>query len=119
MLVTLTNYDNGMVSDYFALPDSLTAIEESAFENCRTEVILVPSDVTEIGNRAFAGSDVLRFVRLPSGLSAGAIAGDAFADSPNVSIIGVPGSGAEIYALQNGIPFIPHSFFGDPSGSNG
>lgn len=119
MLVTLTNYDNGMVSDYFALPDSLTAIEESAFENCRTEVILVPSDVTEIGNRAFAGSDVLRFVRLPSGLSAGAIAGDAFADSPNVSIIGVSGSGAETYALQNGIPFIPNSFFGDPSGSNG
>ena len=117
MLVTLPDYDPEW--DYFGLPDSLTAIGESAFENCGTKVILVPPYVTEIGSRSFAGSDVLRFVQLPSGLSAGAIADDAFADSPYVSIVGTPDSGAEIYALENGIPFIPNSFFGDPSGSNG
>jgi len=51
------------------IPDTVTEIEESAFQNCRSLVrVKIPDDVTEIGNGAFCECDSLRYIQLSTNL---------------------------------------------------
>ncbi|MBR4501845.1 MAG: leucine-rich repeat protein [Clostridia bacterium] len=88
----------------FVLPDFLTSIEEEAFCGFTAEVVLIPGRVTDIGARAFADAPALRQIYIPSNVTS--IAGNAF-ENDNVMIFGQPGTYAESYAADHGIPFVP------------
>lgn len=48
----------------FTLPSTVTAIEAGAFHNATSLVsMVIPASVTDIGDRAFAGADNLRYVK--------------------------------------------------------
>ena len=52
-----------------SLPQSLTLIEEEAFNNCGIESIVIPNGVTRINEATFGGCGSLRSVTLPAGLT--------------------------------------------------
>ena len=84
------------------LPNSLTMIEEQAFQNTVSEMVILPDIVSYIGPKAFGDSDVLRAVMLPGGNID--IATDAFEGS-EVTIFAPNGSAAEAFAKAHSIPF--------------
>jgi len=65
--------------------------------------VVLPETVTEIGEGAFSGRDVLEQLNLPAGVKT--IGADAFSGCSNLTIYGVRGSYAETYAFENDIPF--------------
>lgn len=87
------------------LPDHLNYIDESTFEGCvKLSSVYIPDDVLRIDCRAFADCSGLTSVRIPSSVTS--IVEDAFEGcSSDLVILGTPCSYAEIFALQNGIPF--------------
>ena len=66
--------------------------------------IILPGGLTEIAPEAFAGSE---FDSLYIPESVTTIAEDAFGDRTSLTIIGVPGSAAEIFAQNHGFDFVP------------
>lgn len=73
------------------LPDSITEIEEGAFNYCsRLEKVVIPSSVRKIGNRAFIGCTRLRKVVIPEGVSK--IGSDAFYQCKSLVNVKIPGS---------------------------
>lgn len=110
-----------------ALPDGLTKIEYDAFRDCiALETIALPDSVQEIGSSVFSGCTSLRSVTVPKSTSklilyafanctsleeihihedVTAISDNAFNNCPKLTIYGKPGSYAEKYAQQYGIPF--------------
>ena len=67
-----------------SFPASLMVIEAEAFEGTPFQAIIIPDTVTAIGNRAFANCRNLVYVYIPASVKS--IAPDAFADCPNVII---------------------------------
>ncbi len=62
----LITYPAGKTNDSFVIPDSVTAIGESAFDGCTGLVnVTIPSDVTSIGGYAFWGCSGLISITLP------------------------------------------------------
>lgn len=53
----------------FYLPETLTTIGESAFENCNMASIRIPQTVTSIGNSAFNNCSKLESLVLPEGIN--------------------------------------------------
>ena len=47
------------------IPDGITKIESSAFENCLISSVILPDSVTELGANAFCDCSMLETVRLP------------------------------------------------------
>ena len=86
------------------LPGALKTIEQSAFEGGAFTHVYLGGSVTSIGARAFADCAELVYIDIPAGVTD--IAGDAFADSPNVTIGCVSGSAAQSYAEAHGIPVV-------------
>ena len=66
--------------------------------------LTLPASLSEIGSEAFAGSE---FDSLYIPESVTTIAEDAFGDRTGLTIIGVPGSAAEIFAQNHGFDFVP------------
>ncbi len=93
-------YDPGGV---MALPSSLTAIEEGAFEGTAFSAALLPDTVRSIGERAFARMPRLHVVNIPDSLTA--LGRDAFSGSGAVTLLGSPDGMARTYAEANGISF--------------
>ena len=87
-----------------SLPADLQIIEEQAFLNTEAVRIEIPSGVKSIGERAFANSSTLRYIYVPSSVIS--IAYTAFDNDPNLCIVCDPGSAAEQYAKNRGIPCV-------------
>ena len=99
------------VADYYEIEVSIvlfgeiTEINDAAFFNEKCLVgITLPEGVTKIGNQAFEGTK-LKEITIPSSVTT--IGFEAFYGCTNLVIHGTAGSYAEIYASENGIPFVP------------
>jgi|GEM_PF-5936859 len=85
------------------LPSGLKIIEEEAFcGNLSIRKVIVPEGAAEIRSKAFAGSS-LAALELPGTLTY--IAEDAFESCGVLTIYGVEGSTAQLYAEKNDIDF--------------
>jgi hypothetical protein len=86
------------------LPDGIRVIGENTFLGCSSlKSVEIPENVFGINDGAFSGCSSLTKVSIPSGVLY--FEDDIFEDSPRVKINGVSGSAAELYALNNDIPF--------------
>ncbi len=103
--------DVGMLSFYCCnavtelnLPSTLKTIGDDAFESSMLEELVIPEGVTSIGAYAFAGAPTTR-VTIPESVTY--IGEEAFGDGgyTECTILGVKGSYAEEYALENGYTF--------------
>ena len=93
------------LGDDLLLPDSLTSIGEEAFAGGAFTRVMLSAQTTSIGRRAFADCGRLILVRIPA--ETVVIDPEAFGDGELLTICGVPGSGAEAYALEHGCLFFP------------
>jgi len=80
---TLVHYPEGNTRTSYTVPDSVTNIADWTFYACSLTDITIPESVTSIGDFAFIFSN------------------------SNLTIFGVPGSCAEIFANDNDINFYP------------
>lgn len=82
-------YLNGELLTEVAIPETVTAIPDCAFQNCSSiETVWIPDSVTSIGECGFANCTNLTSVRLPSGLSQ--INYRTFWECQNLSDITIP-----------------------------
>lgn len=87
------------------LPDQTTSIESEAFTGVKASRIIVPSNVTHIGEKAFANNNNLCEVFIYS--DSATFDSDVFLNCPRLIIHGYPQSTAYTYASLNRIPFVP------------
>ena len=78
------------------LPESITKIGVSAFQNCAMAHIDIPSAVTSIGDNAFSGCAALTEIVLPENLTS--IGAGAFRDCSKLQSINIPSGVKEIKA---------------------
>lgn len=77
------------------LPDTITVIGESAFDNCwELEQVNIPDGVTEIGARAFSGCRKITGFVIPQSVKA--IGGNAFSICQRITEIEIPEGVSEI-----------------------
>ena len=87
------------------IPRNVTAIEYEAFYGCESlESMIIPQGVTSIGRLAFVDCTNLTSVTIPASVTD--IGDDAFYQDEKLTIYGYTGSYAEVYAIENGIPFV-------------
>ena len=85
------------------IPEGVTSIGAEAFYNCNSLTqISLPDSVTSIEDGAFYSCDALSEVAIP--VSVTSIGADAFGDCPLLTLTVFPGSFAETFAQENGIP---------------
>ena len=84
------------------ISSSVVSIESRAFHGTSLRAVMIPDGVRSIGSNAFMAG-LLDIVYIPE--SVVSIGEEAFIGSPFLTIRGVPGSEAERYANENGIPF--------------
>ena len=98
----------------FALNDNLQVvycgsglriIEDGAFLNCKNlHTVILCDGIEKIEEMAFSGDTSLKSIEIPSSVIE--IDSSAFFNtSDDFTIIGTPGSYAEQFAMDNGIPF--------------
>ena len=87
-----------------SIPNGIIVIGDSLFSGCASlGSVYIPKNVTSISNNAFAGCENLRNIYIPKEVVS--IGSNVFGGAPGVTITGVAGSCAEIYARANSIPF--------------
>lgn len=101
--------DDEFIQNSFILPESLTTIEESAFEGTALTKIELPENLKSIEDNAFANIPTLRQVNIPNATIF--IGKDVFKGSNQVTITAAPRSYARAYARKNRIPFDPIESF--------
>ncbi len=85
-MTTLIRYPEQKTDPSFVIPDTVTAIGNDAFRNCRMlESVVIPEGVTSIGAKAFAQCRRLAAADLPA--SVRTIGECAFEDSALVSVV--------------------------------
>ncbi len=106
----------------YSIPDSVTSIEDWAFENCTSLTsVTIPDSVTSIGEYAFSGCKSLTSITIPDSVtSIGDYSLGYFwnfdirEDKPiqveGFTIYGKKGSYAETYAKENSFTFIAKVF---------
>ena len=89
--MTITPREGGGTVVKVTIPDSITAIGDSAFSGCTAlESVAIPNKVTSIGNTAFGGCTGLTEVTLGNGLLT--IGGNAFEGCIKLASITIPDS---------------------------
>ena len=86
------------------LPRTAKCVEEEAFAGTAAQVVVLPDGCTDIGPRAFAGSDGLRFVYMPDSVER--IADDAFEGCGSVTFLCESENAAAAYAQRYSIPCV-------------
>ena len=86
------------------LPESLTEVEEEAFEGTAPDVVIIPEAVRTIGRRAFADNGHLYTVVVYSRTVTAA--DDAFENCPDLTVYGYSNSSIDTYCSRRGIPFV-------------
>ena len=82
---------------------AVTSIAKQAFTYCNSLTqVIIPDSVTSIEDGAFYSCDALSEVAIP--VSVTSIGADAFGDCPLLTLTVFPGSFAETFAQENGIP---------------
>lgn len=89
---------------YSALPFSLLAIEDEAFEGTALRRVVLPENLRAIGENAFANIRTLAAVYIPESVTF--IADTAFFHDDDLAVFGEAGSFAEKWSLENGLRFI-------------
>lgn len=102
-LILTRNGTGKLLSRKMVLPSRLMTVEEEAFERTNAQEVIINSNCTTIGSKAFANSKALRFVMIAS--SVRSIADDAF-ESCSVTICSDEGSYAWQWALSHGVDVI-------------
>ena len=87
------------------LPDSLRAVEESAFQGTAAEGVILPEGAVSIGARAFSGCGRLKWVIVPASVTS--IDPSAFEGLSGVTVAAPSGSEAEAFAARSGLAFFP------------
>lgn len=95
----------------FTLPASLAVIEEDAFMGTAADVVTMQDAVVSIGDYAFANIPTLQSVEIPCSVSF--IGDNAFWGSENVTIYGIAGSYAELWAEGHDILFVDTALLRD------
>ena len=84
-------YLNGELVTDLVVPDSITSIPVSAFNDWDTlETVTIPESVTSIGQSAFYGCDNLREINLPNSLTS--ITSNVFGYCPSLTSLTLPAS---------------------------
>lgn len=97
--------DNVMTAPDLTLPASLTAIRDEAFRGISARRVLLPDNVAEIGDYAFADCASLEQIYIPA--SVRQIGAHAFDNTPvSLKIFGAENSFAKEYAGLHGIDFV-------------
>lgn len=90
----------------------LSIIPRASFYGCSSlDNVIIPSSVNTIDSMAFAACVSLNRIYIPSTVSV--ISNDAFLYDDNLTIYGIAGSSAHVYAQNKNIPFVDMS--GDKS----
>jgi len=105
---------SGNVSHF---PAALLEIGEEAFEGASLSAVILPEGLVSIGSRAFADNESLQTIVIQDSLQI--LESDAFSGSSSLTIIGDPGSVAEDWAREEGIPFIYRKLFFPAMSSDG
>lgn len=114
---TSVEYDGNLMvvrNDYkvdslitFSLPDSLTTIEDEAFESSAAEMIVIPSGCTSIGSRAFTDCPNLKYLVIYSNsitIADDALEGNFEATGAcSVTIISPAKTDAHMWAMDHGM----------------
>lgn len=110
----LMQYPAGNPMAHYDVPEGTSAIAPEAFAMCNylTSVAL-PSSLKEIDDWAFISCDNLESVIVPTGVET--IDEMAFMHDEKLTLLGDPGSYAETYAANSGIPFQEHRPLNDAS----
>ena len=97
-------YDCDALKDV-KLGKGITAIPASAFEHCDVlESIVLPYRIASIGAKAFKDCVLFKEITIPRATTT--ISTDSFSYYDKLTIYGVPGTYAEIYANDNSIKFV-------------
>ena len=86
------------------LPSTLTHIGDQAFAMTVLKRVVIPAGVTRIGAYTFATNQQLEHCVIPE--SVVFIDETAFAATPNLTLVVAPGSNAEHFAIDHGIPCV-------------
>ena len=77
------------------IPENITSIGNNAFENCNNlRSVIIPNSVTSIGENAFSECENLTSITIPNSVTS--IGNDAFSGCINLSSISIPDSVTEI-----------------------
>lgn len=87
----------------FVLPDAVTSVGAEAFENCAFRFAALSENTVEIQSAAFSECANLEYLLIPA--QNVAIAADAFAKSPLLTIFAPAGGTVERFAAEYGIRF--------------
>lgn len=85
------------------LNENTTSIAANAFANTALTEFVVPTSVSKIGDKAFADCEHLDSLTIYAGTHT--IGADITLNNPNIVIKGNNGSVANMYAIENNIPF--------------
>ena len=110
----LLQYPNGNKSESYSISDSVTSVEEAAFENCKNlksvtigngittieyrmfcgcvnlSTVIIPEGVTEIGGSAFSGCEGLKSLTIPNSVTT--IGDSAFSSCESLTSVTIPAS---------------------------
>jgi BspA type Leucine rich repeat region (6 copies) len=113
-LTTLIQYPGGLVGSYL-IPDFVTSIGDSAFEDAALTSLTIPNSVTDIGYRAFFYCTSLTSVTIGSNVTN--ISDYAFADCISLTSVYLAGNAPAVvnnfFSTGGGQPISDGSFIGD------